>query len=171
MKKLIRYSALAGILAALVTIAVALWHQGAGHAAPSYPKDPHPQAPSKMIAMGPVGTHIVSSEQVGNVLIKITASRLWIKKTKTFGFDNALLKQMAASDFCLTISKAGKVILSVGKDIVEMPVNLSVITIRDPKVLIPADIEQPDSMRFDKPNMRVSFRQGTSEEIWQLSEN
>lgn len=122
-----------------------------------------------MIAMGPVGTHIVSSEQIGDVLIKITASRLWIKKSKTFGFDNALLKKMAARNFCMTISKAGKVILRVGKDLVEMPANLSVISIRDPKILFPADIEQPDSIRFDKPSLRVSFRKGASEDIWELS--
>lgn len=124
-----------------------------------------------MIAMGPVGTDIVSNEQIGDIRIEITASRLWIKKSKLFGFDNALLKKMAASDFRLTISKAGKVILSVGKDRVEMPINLDIITIHDPKVLIPADMQQPDHIRFDKPNMRVCFKQGSSEETWELSQN
>lgn len=171
MKKLIRFSAIFGILAALATIAAAYWHQGTGDGAAPPSRSPHPQAPSKMIAMGPVGTQIVSSEQIGNVLIKITASRLWIKKSKTFGFDNALLKKMAASDFCLTISKAGKVILSASKDLVEMPANLSIITIRDPKVLYPVNIDQPDSIRFDKPNMTVSFKRGASEETWELSQN
>jgi hypothetical protein len=124
-----------------------------------------------MIEMGPVGTDIVSSEQIGNIRIEITASRLWIKKSKMFGFDSALLKKMAASDFRLTISKAGKVILSVSKDLVEMPAGLSSIVIHDPKILIPADMEPSDYIRFDKPDMRVVFRQGSSEETWELSRN
>ena len=94
---------------------------------------------------------------------------MWFKKSKTFGFDNALLKKMAASDFRLTVSKAGRVILSVSKDLVEMPLDRSVITIRDPKILYPRDIGQPDILRFDKSNLRVSFRQGASENTWELS--
>ena len=122
-----------------------------------------------MIAMGPVGTGIVSSKQIGNVLVKMTASRMWFKKSKTFGFDNALLKKMAASDFRLTVSKAGRVILSVSKDLVEMPLDRSVITIRDPKILYPRDIGQPDILRFDKSNLRVSFRQGASEKLSRIT--
>lgn len=122
-----------------------------------------------MIEMGPVGTNITLSEQVGNVIIKMTASRLWFKKTKTFGFDNALLKKLAASDFYLTISRAGKEIVSVGKDMVEMPVSRNVITIHKPSILFPTEMAQPDSITFDRPKMQLSFRQGASEETWDLA--
>jgi hypothetical protein len=171
MKKMIRYFSLGGIVAALMAIAAAFWHQGTGQAARPNHENHHPQAPAKMIEMGPVGTDIVSSEQIGNVLVRMTARRMWFKKSKTFGFDNALLKKMAASDFRLTVSKAGKVILSLSKDLVEMPLDRSVITIHEPEILFPRNIGQPDILRFDKSSLRVSFRQGASENTWELSED
>ena len=47
---------------------------------------------------------------------------------------------------------------------------ISVITIHEPEILFPRNIGQPDILRFDKSNLRVSFRQGASENTWELSE-
>ena len=154
---------------ATVTIAVAFWQKQAGRSNAHPTKNHPPQAPAKMIAMGPVGTNITSVEQIGDVSIKMTATRFWFKKSKIMGFDSGLLKKLAAKDYCLTISKAGKVILSAAKERVEMPMDRGVITIHHPDILLPKNMEKPDSIRFDKSKMEIVLRKDGSEKIWDLS--
>jgi hypothetical protein len=171
MKRVIKYSALAGIFASMAIIAAAVWHTQESQSELDTQQTQQRQAPAKMLAMGPVGTDISSVEQVGNVSIKMTAARFYFKKSKTLGFDNGLFKKLAAKDFCLTISKAGNDIFSARKDLVEMPLDRGVITIRKPDILFPTDMEQPDSIKLDKSNMLLFIRHGSSQKTWDLSKS
>jgi hypothetical protein len=171
LKKLVTCLALAGIFTTLTALAIAIWHNGLRPPAAGGVKYQSPPAPEKMIAMGPVGTDITSSEIVGRATVRMTASRLWVKKSKLFGFDNALFKKLAARDFCLTVSKAGRKILSVRKDQMEMPMDRRVIVIHDPEILFPNDLGHPDRITLDKPNKVLVFHRGASEKTWNLAGN
>jgi hypothetical protein len=171
MTKRIKYVVLVGIVAFTATVIVAFLLKEANQSAALEKQEHHLQAPAKMIDMGPVATDINSTEQIGDISIKMTASRFWIKKTKTFGFDNGLFKKLAAKNFCLTISKAGKEILCASKDMVELPIDRGVIIIDRPKIISPQNMEQPDSIRFDRSKMLLLVRKGTTEKTWDLLEN
>jgi hypothetical protein len=128
--------------------------------------DNAPSAPSRMLKMGPVMDGLVTSKTVGNVTVKMEATRVWFKKTKTFGFSNALFKKIVAKDFRLTIIKDGKKHIVISKNQLEMPPDQNVIEIKNPRLLFPTDMKQPDSIRFDSGEMALYFRTGNDEEVW-----
>lgn len=166
MKKLIRSLLLAGIIVGVLTLIVAFWR---GNGETPVTESSSLGAPSRMLKMGPVVGGVVSTKTVGDVVIKMEASRLWFKKSKTFGFDNALFKKIAASDFRLTISKDGEKLLALNKEQVEMSADQNIIEINHPKITFPADMEQPDSIRLDNRKMSLHIRTGKSEKIWDLA--
>jgi hypothetical protein len=166
MKKIIRFLILGFTISVFLTTIFLFWRVNAE--APEN-KDYHHPVPSRMLKLGPVVGGAVSSETVGDVVIKLKASRLWLKKTKTLGFDNALFKKLAARDFCLTIYKGGKKLISVRKPFVEMPPDQHIIEINDPAVIYPPNMKQPDSIRLDKRARTLCIRTGRSEKIWDLA--
>jgi hypothetical protein len=127
-----------------------------------------PSAPSRMLQMGPVLEGMVSSKTMGSVTVTMEASRVWFKKTKLLGFDNALFKKLEAKDFLLTVLKDGEKRLSISKDRLEMPPDKSIIEIRNPRILFPADMQQPDSITLDNGKMILYFRTGDDEMVWNL---
>ena len=165
MTKLIRSLILVISLLAVITVIIVYWR---GNGETPMAESSQSTAPSRMLKMGPVVSGAISNETIGDVTIKMEASRLWIKKSKTFGFDNALFKKIAASDFCLTVSKSGKKLLSASKEQIEMPLDQSIIKINNPEILFPADMRQPDSIRLDKKMMFIFIKIGKYEEIWDL---
>ena len=166
MKKLIRSLSLAGIII-VVLFVMAVFLRGDRDILVA--EGSFTTAPSRMLRMGPVVGGAVSSETIGNVVIKMEASRIWFKKSKIFGFDSALFKKLAASDFRLTISSGGEKLLALSKDQVEMSADQKIIEINNPQITFPPDLGRPDSVRLDKQNMSFSIRKGESEEIWDLA--
>jgi len=125
--------------------------------------------PSKMAKLGPVTGAMISSKTIGDVTIKMEASRTSFKKSKTFGFDNGLFKKLVASDFCLTISKGGRKLLVLNKNQVEMPMDQNVIEINNPQIIFPAEMKEPDSIKLDSQKLSVRIKNGKTEEIWDLA--
>ena len=82
-------------------------------------------APARQLETGPVATGIRQTEIFDDVIIETRASRIWVKKTKTFGFENNLLKKMAALDFTLSITREDRQIISIAKKELEMPCDTS----------------------------------------------
>jgi hypothetical protein len=160
-----------GLLAAsigIVGLVVILYGQGPGQGKPS--SGSRSAVPSRMQTMGPVLQGVVSTEMLGAVALKMEASRLWVKKTKIFGFDNGLIKKVVVNDFRLSVSKEGRALLSVSKKRVEMSPDLKTITIEHPTVHRPMDMVQPESIRIDKKDRAIYFKmRGDNAEIkWAL---
>ena len=166
MKKPVKPFLIAGIVVVMVVIAVLVWRSNRAPAVRS--ENSQPTAPSRMLKNGPVGDGIVSTKVVGDVTVKMEASRMWFKKSKLFGFDNALDKKIAASNFHLTISKGGRKLIALSKAQVEMSPDQRFIEISHPRITFPDNLKQPDSIRLDNQKMTVSIRNGESETVWDL---
>lgn len=164
-KKLLTLVCSAMAIGVIVVIA-ATW-QG-NSLSPVVTENTTPSIPSRMLKLGPVVDGMVSTKTTGNMTIKMEAARVWLKKTKLFGFDNGLFKKMVAKDFCLTIFKDGEKLLSIGKDRLEMPPDQGLIDIKNPRILFPADMQQPDSIQFDNREMVLYLRTGDEETVWDL---
>lgn len=136
---------------------------------PSLPETPRPMAPARLLEMGPVGTDVAYTEQVGDLTITMEAARFWVKKSKTFGFDNSLRKRLAARNFELTVSRAGEKLLHLRRPQLEMPLDRGLLIIKHPEVLFPADFGSPDSITFDRKNMLIRIRRDAAEEVWDLA--
>lgn len=159
------------LLLPLLTAAVfagILYHPWAVVSAP--PEPPRPlAAPARLLEMGPVGTDVAYTEQLGDLTITMEAARFWVKKSKTFGFDNALMKRLAAKDFKLTISRAGANILALRKPQMEMPLDRGLLVIDHPEVLFPVNFGSPDAITFDRKNKLIRIRRAAQEEVWNLA--
>jgi len=108
MKKILRYVLLLVMLICIIGITFKAF---IGYRADKRQKENRSsqiKAPSRIAQAGPYGTNIRSSYQVDGISFNLSASKLCIKKTKLFGFSNALLKKMVARDLKVTIAKGGK---------------------------------------------------------------
>jgi hypothetical protein len=166
MKKLIQYSALAGIMIILLAVIISFWRSNENAA---ITESSESTSPSRMLQMGPVAGGMLSTRKVGEVVVKMEASRTWFKKSKTLGFDNALFKKMVASDFRLTISKGGKELLAISKDQIEMSPDQNIIDINKPQIIFPSDMKQPDSIRLDNQKMLLQIKTEKDKIIWDLA--
>lgn len=165
MKRLIQALMIGGIILVLL-IAVAAYCYGVKQT--SIPEGGVTTAPSRMLMMGPVIGGVVSIDAVGEVTVMMEASRLRVKKTRTFGFDNALFRKFVADDFLLTVSKDGERLLALSKGQAEISADRKIIDIDTPRVSFPPDMTQPDSIRLDKTKMTLYIRTDGTEEIWDL---
>lgn len=165
MKRLIRSLMIGGIIITLL-IAVTAYRHGVKQT--SMPEGGITTAPSRMLMMGPIIGGVVSTETVGEVTVMMEASRLRVKKTRTFGFDNALFRKFVADDFLLTVSRGGERLLTFSKGQAEISADRKIIDIDTPRVTFPPNMTQPDSIRLDKIKMLLYIRTDGTEEIWDL---
>jgi len=166
MKKFVRPLLIISPILIILWVVVLYWQdKNQAHISPGSQES----APEKMLKMGPVVEGATWTETIGDVTFQMKASRLWVKKSKTFGFDNALFRKMAADHFFLAVSKKGEKILAVSKAYLEMPLSQKRIKITNPKVLFPANMNKIDSIIFDRQSLSVHVRRyGRPEEIWNL---
>ncbi len=163
-------------LAVIVIVITGVYLVYAHHQQRSRAREPLPvammqgqPAPLRMTALGPVGTGIDSTEYLGDIQIHMTADRLWFKKTKTFGFDNGLMKKLAARNFQLSIYRAGRKLISLRKQDLEMSLDQDKITISRPEVVFPPDFGRTDAIQLEKKNKLLHIRTGQSTTTWELS--
>ena len=154
-----------GCVAVFVSVLYRPWAE-----APASPAPPRPIAPARLLDMGPVGTDVSYTEELGDLTITMEAARFWVKKTKTFGFDNALMRRLAAKDFKLTISRADTKLLELRNPQLEMPLDRGLLVIDHPEILFPADFGSPDSITFDRKNKLIRIRRAAKEEVWNLAD-
>ena len=150
----------------LMIIIAALWR---GRDETPADKINYSSAPSRMLQMGPVLGGLSSTDTIGEVVIKMEASRMWYKKSKTFGFDNALFKKLVASNFRLTILKGEKRLISLSKNQVELSSDRNTIDIKTPTIIFPTDMGHPDLIQFNKKELKLKIKTGTSEKTWDLA--
>ena len=126
------------------------------------------KAPSRLVATGPYGTNVRSTELIGDCTINIKAKRLYFKKTKIFGFDNALLKKLVAEELNITILKDSKKILALYKARQNMSPDMKCLEIKDPMILYPDIFKQPDKVRIDKNKKLITFYYRDGSHVWDL---
>lgn len=126
------------------------------------------KAPSRLVQTGPYGTNVRSSEQIGRYTINMKTKRLYFKKTKIFGFDNALLKKLVAEELNITILKDSKKILSLYKARQDMPPDMQCLQIKNPKLLYPETTRQLDKVKIDKKEKKITLYYGDKVDIWNL---
>ncbi len=126
------------------------------------------KAPSRLVQTGPYGTNVRSSEQIGSYTINMKTKRLYFKKTKIFGFDNALFKKMVAEELNITILKDSRKILVLYKARQDMPLDMKCLQIKNPTVLYPETTKQPDKVRIDKKGKKITLYYGDKTDVWNL---
>ena len=125
--------------------------------------------PPKLVENGPYGVNVETTEQVGDCMFQIKAARIYVKKTKTLGFDNALFKQMVAKDVTVTVYKKKQIILKIHKETLSTLPNLNRIKIKNPEILFPDSLSQPDRVVIDKKKKHIVFGYGKQNQIWDLN--
>ena len=150
----------------LIIIIALIWR---GRDQTTADKKNHSSAPARMLQMGPVVGGFSSTDTIGEVVIKMKASRMWYKKSKILGFDSAMFKKLVASNFRLTILKGEKKLISLSKNQVEMSSDQNTIDIKKPTIIFPADMGHPDLIQFNKKELKLKIKTGTSEKIWDLA--
>jgi len=153
-------------LAGIFAMGIFLIHNGAGDSSKHGPVRP---ASPRIANLGPYGTNVSTTEQLGDCTFQMRAEKLFLKKGKTFGFENSLLKKAAAKGLSITVWKNEKKLLSLYKDYLETAPNLKHIRILQPRILYPETISRPDSVIIDKEKMSVTLMYGNKKEVWQLN--
>lgn len=128
------------------------------------------KAPSRLVETGPYGQNVRSSEQIGSYTINMKAKRLYFKKSKILGFDNALFKKLVAKELEVTIIKDNKKILALYKDRQDMSPDMKCLQIKNPTVLYPETIKEPDKIRIDKKRKLITLYYRDKTDVWDLSE-
>jgi hypothetical protein len=124
--------------------------------------------PARLIEAGPYGTDVRSYFTVDNLTINLKAGRLYMKKSNTLGFSNALFKKLAARDLELVVKRAGVVVLSLTKAYQEMPLDMDRFIIDHPRIRHPQDMRPPHRLMIEKSSQRVTFWYGTEKRVWNL---
>lgn len=165
MKKIINYSLISGI----AVLIVFLVYHGFSDADKEKSGAIQFKAPSRLVETGPYGQNVRSTEQIGNYTINMKAKRLYFKKTKTLGFDNALFKKLVAKELEVTILKDNKKILALYKDRQDMSPDMKCLQIKNPTVLYPETIKQPDKIRIDKKRKLITLYYRDKTDVWDLN--
>ena len=169
MKKIINIGIAFVFIALLGLVGYYLWqHEQTRDTRPRRQAEAMPPPP-RITELGFSTTGINSTDIQGDLEISVAADRLSFAKTKTFGFDNALMKKIAATNFQLRIRKAGRQIFYARKDRLTLPLNLETIVIFNPQEVFPSDLGHPDEIRLDKKNKRLHIRQGQKTVVWNLA--
>jgi len=166
MKKFFKPLVLICIAFILTIIIAALWR---GRDETTADKKTHSSAPSRLLQMGPVVGGFSSTDTIGELVVKMEASRMWYKKSKILGFDSAIFKKLVASNFSLTILKGEKKLISLSKNKVELSSDLKTISIKKPTITYPTDMGHPDLIQFNKDELKLKIKTGTSEKTWDLA--
>ncbi len=133
------------------------------------PEDIRAKVPSRVIETGPYGEEIEQTEKIGIHLFKMKVGKLYLKKTKTLGFDNALIKKPVARDIHITILKDNKKVLVLHKDHQNLKQDLSRIHIEKPEIIFPEKFEQPKKIKIDKKEKKITFYYSDRSDIWDLN--
>jgi hypothetical protein len=169
-----RFNALGlGLICGTVFLSGLLFYHGRPMGEDAQPKALHPTlvgAPARLLEAGPYGTNIRATFASDKLSVKLKASRLYLKKAKTLGFSNALLKKMVARDLTLVVKQEGAVILSLTKAYQELPTDMDAFTIDHPHILHPSEMVPPDRVLIDKLHCRIILWHGGEQTIWDLSE-
>ena len=128
------------------------------------------KVPSRLVETGPYGQNVRSSEQIGSYTINMKTKRLYFKKTKILGFDNALFKKLVAEELNITILKDSRKVLALYKARQDMSPDMRCLEIKNPTVLYPEAIKQPDKVGIDKKKKLITLYYRDKTDIWDLSE-
>ncbi len=131
---------------------------GAGRQSPSHPRDIPLKAPQRLIAAGPYGRDVCLVERLGACTLTMKAGRLFVRKPKTFGFENALLKRVVAKDLHLSLMRDGQRLVELNTAKLEMPPGMTVIRIEHPTLIYPQGEEAPEMVRIDKGSRTLTLQ-------------
>jgi len=165
MKKTVKLSILSVVVVLLaIVIFYALADMGeTRHSGTSF------SVPTRLVENGPYGKNVDLKEKLGRCMFDMKAQRLYFKKIKTLGFNNALFKKLVAKELNIIIFRDNKKILSLYKDYQEMNPNMKSIQIKNPKVLYPETMKQPDEVNIDKDKKLIVLRYGDKVDTWDLT--
>ncbi len=125
--------------------------------------------PERLAASSIYGEDINLTEQVDDCMFNIKAKSLYLKKTKTIGFDNALFKKLVAKKFYITISKGNKKVLSLHKTKLSMRPDMKIIQVKNPQILYPENMPPPKKVSINKIKKKIIFHYGKKTETWDLN--
>ena len=133
--------------------------------------DPHRfKVPGRLVDAGPYGTNVISSEKIGECRFDLKAEKLYVKKTRILGFDNALFKKLVARELDITIFRADRKLLALHKSYQEMPLDMRCVKIDRPDILFPESFRQPDRVKIDKERRLITFYYGNRTDEWDLTQ-
>ncbi|OEU79160.1 MAG: hypothetical protein BA873_11105 [Desulfobulbaceae bacterium C00003063] len=165
MKQIVKH-----LLILVITVFAAfLGYHGFSDADKEKPEDIEYKAPSRWIEAGPYGQGVRSTEKIGDYTINMKAEKLYFKKTKTFGFDNALFKKLVARELNITIFRDDKRVLALYKDRQAMSPDMKSLLIEDPTVLHPKTIKQLDKISIDKNRRLITLYHSDRTDVWDLN--